>query len=66
LLCQHVALHGAVQWDKLGDQFQCPAALCALKWHVIQLDRLGAQAMASKFYSEWELCLLFVVGAVLQ
>jgi len=58
-----VAQFGPRRWDELTGLISCPVALLALKWHVIRLGRIGAIAKTSKAYSDWELCVLFVVGS---
>ena len=64
LLCQHVAEHGPAHWQALqGLIAGCPAPqLLSLKWHALLVEHIGSVAKASKAYSDWELCVLFVVG----
>jgi hypothetical protein len=65
LLCEHIRDVGAQQWDILTQKLpcKCPAALCALRWHVLVLEqqRLNNTLKAPKWYSDWELCVLMLV-----
>lgn len=62
-LCSHVAQCGPDQWEELAGRINCQPAHCALRWHVLQLGRLGSAARTTKVYSEWELCALFLVSS---
>lgn len=53
--------HGPQQWEELEQQLCVPAPLCALKWHGLQLSR-SSHARESKAYTDWELCVLFLVS----
>lgn len=59
-LCSHVAQCGPDKWQELARQINCAPTHCALRWHVLQLGRLGPAAKTTKAYSEWELCALFL------
>lgn len=65
LLCQHVLQHGPEQWHQLALELGVTATLCALKWHGIHLGRVESVYKALKNYSDWELCVLFVVSVSL-
>jgi hypothetical protein len=67
LLCEHIRNVGDQQWDVLAQKLlsSCPAALCALRWHVLVVEqqRLNNTLRAPKWYSDWELCVLMLVSA---
>lgn len=67
-LCQHVLAHGTTTWEQLGARLGCPAALCALRWHVLWLEQFSATSAVKpqKVYSDWERCVLYTVSATIR
>jgi hypothetical protein len=57
-----VIQHGAQSWNWMDTRRFLPDSLWSLKWHVLLLSHDCIRPSALKRYSDWEMCVLFLVG----